>query len=156
MRRYLGVVIAAVVLSAGISFAVAAQPAPDFQLNSLNNETITLSSFKNNKAVLLMFWTTWCPYCRDQLMSLNDKYAQLSKEGMEVLTINVGESPEKVAKFTKLRNLSLPLLLDRSSSVANSFEIMGVPTYILVDKKGYIAAEDNYFAEGKYKDLISK
>ncbi|MCU0652516.1 MAG: TlpA family protein disulfide reductase [Candidatus Omnitrophica bacterium] len=155
-RRYLIILSAVFLLFCGILSAVAGQLAPDLRLHSLRSDAVSLGSFKGKKAVLMMFWTTWCPYCREQLMSLNDSYKQFSDQGMEVLAINVGESAEKVEKFVKLRNLSLSMILDSDSSVANYFELMGVPTYVFIDINGYVVTKDNYFAIEKYKPYLVK
>ena len=41
--------------------------APNFALKDLNNNAVTLSSFRGKQAVILFFWTTWCPYCRIEI-----------------------------------------------------------------------------------------
>jgi len=156
MKKPRVILLTAFFLFYGILFAFAAQLVPDFRLHSLRSDAVSLGSFKGKKAVLLMFWTTWCPYCRGQLISLNDQYKQFSEKGMQVLAINVGEPAEKVEKFVKLRNLSLPLLLDNDSAVANYFELMGVPTYVFIDINGYVVTRDNYFAMDKYKPYLAE
>lgn len=129
---------------------------PDFKLQDLNQETVTLSNYRDKQVVLLFFWTTWCPYCRTELKVINDRYEKLAKDGLQVLAINVGESTSKVLNFTKRYNLAFRILLDKDTTVASSYRILGVPTYILIDKRGYIRFEDNRFPQGKYKDLISE
>jgi len=138
------------------AFAADKQIAPDFRLESIMRNQVTLSSFKGEKQVLLLFWTTWCPYCREQLMWLNDKYSQFSKQGLEILTINVGESLGRVERFVNLRKLTYPVLLDETSYVASLFEIMGVPTYVLVDKEGCIVFSENTLPEKKLESYLSK
>ncbi len=88
-------------------------------------------------------------------MEINDKYAQLTKNNLKLLAINVGEPIGKVEKFVSLRNFSYEFLLDQDTSVARSFNIMGVPTYILVDKDGYIFSTDNSFPEKEIEELLS-
>jgi len=129
--------------------------AADFKLKDLNNLSHTLSSYKNKKAVLLFFWTTWCPFCRNELRSLNAIYPKLKKEGWEVFGIDVAESAHKVKKFIKQYSLDFKILLDKDRSTAQSYNIIGVPTFILVDKNGRIVFKGNRFPQTRYKDLIS-
>lgn len=137
-------------------WATEAALAPDFKLQDLNNNLVTLSSYRDKQPVLLFFWTTWCPFCRKELKALNDMYAQLLKDGIGVLSINIGESSEKVNNFLKKYSLTFKVLLDQDNEVAYSFGLLGVPTYFLINKKGYIVFKDYYFPQGEYKDLISE
>lgn len=129
--------------------------AKDFTLLDLENKESSLSSLKG-KSVVLFFWTTWCPFCRKELKELNGMYADLKKDGIELLAIDTGEPLDKVDKFVKSYNLAFRVFLDKDMAVAESYEILGVPTYILIDKKGYIVFKDNQFPQKEYKNLILK
>ena len=128
--------------------------APNFQLKDLAGNTITLSEYKGKQDVLLFFWTTWCPYCRKGLKVLNEKHAQLSKDGMEILAINVSEPASKVDSFVRNSPLTFKTLLDPDADVAETYKVLGFPTYIIVDKEGYIRFTGFSFPEKEYKDLI--
>lgn len=128
----------------------------DFKLQDLNRDTFTLSSYKDKQPVILFFWTTWCPFCRKELQALKESYPQLAEEGWELFAVNVGESSSEVDKAVKGYALNFKVLLDKDTAVADSYGILGVPTYFFIDKKGYIVFNDHYFPKGKYKELISK
>lgn len=128
--------------------------ATDFNLQDLNKVSFSLSSYKDKQAVILFFWTTWCHYCRVELNTLKELYPQLSKEGFELLAINVGESPHRVNNFLKKQDLSFKVLLDSDTKVADAYRVLGVPTYILVNKKGYVVFKGHYFLQQNYKELI--
>lgn len=129
--------------------------APQFSLLDLKGNEINLSDFKD-KPVILFFWTTWCPFCRKELKVLKDIHPDLLKEGWELLVINVGESTYKVDNFLKNYALTFKVLLDQGTAVARAYDILGVPTYILIDQKGEIVFKGHYFPEDSYKDLISR
>ena len=128
----------------------------DFKLQDLNKNLVSLSEYKGKNAIIILFWTTWCPYCRAELNNLNQKYPQLAKEGWEVFAIDVQESAVLVEAFFKKRPLSFRVLLDSDAQVARFYGIFGVPTFILVNKEGYVVFKDNYFPEDKYRELILK
>lgn len=130
--------------------------APDFKLSDLNKNTYVLSENRKGSNVLLLFWTTWCPYCRDELRELNNLSPGLVEAGVQVLAIDVGERFREVENFVKNFKPSYTVLLDTDTSVAKSYGVLGVPTYIIIDKAGKIVFTDNYFPESKYKELISK
>jgi len=127
--------------------------ADDFNLSDLNNKKVSLSKLRG-RSVVLFFWTTWCPFCRRELKALNNMYADLTKDGIELLAINIEEPAYKVDNFVKTNKFVFRVLLDKDMAVAESYEILGVPTYVLIDKKGHIVFEDHYFPQKEYKDLI--
>lgn len=146
-----------IVLLIFFQFAIAYEGdlAPDFKLQDLDKGFVSLGSYKDKQPVLLFFWTTWCPFCRREIKLLNEKYSELAREGLKILTINIGERPERLERFVKNYSLNVPVALDIDTSVAYDYGILGVPTYVLINDKGYIVFEDNYFPKN-YKDLITK
>lgn len=128
--------------------------APDFSLQDLGRNTFNLSSYRDKQPVILFFWTTWCPFCRRELKMLKDIYPQLQKDGSELLAISVGEPVYKVDNFVRGYALNFKVLLDKDIAVADAYDILGVPTYVLIDKKGRIVFRANYFPKEKYKELI--
>jgi len=129
--------------------------APNLQLSDLNGTLYSLSEYKDKQQpVILFFWTTWCPYCRQELRVLKDKYEELLTDGWELFAVNVGESASKVDSFIKNASLPFKVLLDKTASVTKSFGVFGVPTYVVIGKDGLIRAMEHYFPEDTIKELI--
>lgn len=127
------------------------ESAIDFNLLDLDNRMVSLSDF-SGKALILFFWTTWCPFCQEELKKLDIVYPELKNEG-ELLAINVGESFSSVERFIRKNPVKYKVVLDRDMGVAKSYGIIGVPTYIFIDKKGHIIFNSHYFIK-EYKELI--
>ena len=154
-----------IALSAALiqNFLFAAQPlrkettemASDFTLLDLENKEFSLSNLKG-KPIILFFWTTWCPHCRKELKLLNTTHAELLKNGVELVTINVEEPADKVQRFIGTYPLSFRVLLDLDLKVAQAYGVLGVPTYFLINKEGRIVFNNHYFPQEEYKDLILK
>lgn len=113
------------------------EKAPDFVLKDLQGRKFRLSE-NTGKPVLLIFGTTWCPYCRDEIPRLKDIYANYGKRGLVILNINIQESKKKVSRFADSYKLPYRVLLDEKADVAESYGVQGVPTMVLIDKKGMI------------------
>lgn len=128
----------------------------DFKLKDLNGSEVSLSSYKDKKAVVLIFWTTWCPYCREALKNLQVDFKSLDDMGLELLAINVGEPESRVNRFAKSHNFSFKVLLDSDSAVADHYDLLGVPTYVVVNKPGKIVFNGNSFPKDKLKELLAK
>ena len=112
--------------------------AANFILKDLEQAPVELASFRDKKPVILLFWTTWCPYCERALRNLGQNMADLDKEGIAVLAINAGEPSSKVARFVQKNGFTFRVFLDLESSVSDAYNVYGVPAYFLVDKKGYL------------------
>lgn len=145
------------------SFLFAASPsqiksgesAVNFNLWDLENEKISLAEFRG-KPVILFFWTSWCPFCREELKQLNLNYRELSENNVEVLAININEPVEKIQRFIRRYPFSGKILLDKDATVARGYGILGVPTYIFIDKEGRFVSYSHYFSPEKYKGIIAK
>lgn len=111
--------------------------APDFSLKDLNGKTFRLSAQKGN-TVLLFFGTTWCPACRQEIPAARKIYEKYSPQGLRFFYININESAERVSRFANQNALSYTILLDLDGSVAGRYNIIGVPTFIIIDKEGNI------------------
>ncbi|NYB74700.1 TlpA family protein disulfide reductase [Sedimentibacter hydroxybenzoicus DSM 7310] len=109
--------------------------APDFQLESLDGSTIKLSEVIKDKNVILNFWATWCGFCVVEMPDL-EKLQEAHADDLLVLTINVGETKEKVQKFVEENNLNLTVVLDEEMKVNNNYGVRSYPTTIAINKKG--------------------
>ena len=128
--------------------------AGDIILNDLKGGAVNLSSPKNKPAILF-FWTTWCPYCRKEIKALNQNYAQMKKEGITLFAVNIGESSDKIQRFFKDYALNFEVLLDKDGRAADNYDVIGVPTYIFLDKNGRIISHENTLPVD-YKNLLLK
>ncbi len=111
--------------------------APTFELYNLEQELVSLSDFRG-KPVLINFWATWCPYCRDEMPYLQKVYEEWSTKGLVLLAVDKGENAAQVREFTQSSNLSFPVLLDTGESIAQKYNIRGIPTTFFIDKDGII------------------
>ncbi len=111
--------------------------APDFQLQSLDGQTISLGDLRG-KPVLINFWASWCPPCREEMPYLQEIYEEWTDQGLVLLAINIGESSSKAEEFMQNHNLSFTGLLDLKQEVARRYNITGIPTTFFIDKDGII------------------
>jgi len=116
--------------------APAAEKAPDFTLERLEGDAVTLSELRG-QPVIIDFWATWCPPCEFQVPELNAFY-QDHRERVEVLGVSVDtEGPEVVEAWTEEKGVEYPILLG-DEDLARRFGAVGFPTLVIVDAKGRI------------------
>lgn len=111
--------------------------APDFTLQSLQGKKISLSSYRG-KIVILDFWATWCPPCRQELKIIQKLYDEYKDKDVIILCINSGENREKVENFIDENNYTFTVLLDNDGKVSEMYKVKGIPRVLLIDKKGVI------------------
>jgi len=113
--------------------------APDFTLEDMDGESYTLGDYRG-KVVMVNFWATWCPPCRRELPSMEALYQAFKDESFTILAINQWESPDHV--FAYMGQLEVfpdfPILFDRDSAVSQTFGVKGLPTTVLIDKRGRV------------------
>jgi peroxiredoxin len=110
---------------------------PDFQLKDIKGQEVRLGDLQG-RPVLLVFGTTWCPYCREEIPRIKEIYGQGREKKLEVLNIYVNETESKVAEFAAKYALPYRVLLDGDGRVAESYQVRGVPTLVLLDRQGKI------------------
>lgn len=111
--------------------------AADFNLKDLDGRTVTLSDYKG-KTIVLYFMATWCPECRSSIPELKEIYSLYNAKGLVLLIIDVMESKEKAAAFSRKYSLPFPTLLDEEGKVYRSYGVGGVPVKALIDRNGRI------------------
>lgn len=112
--------------------------APDFELSDLNGNRVSLSSLRG-KVVLVNFWATWCPPCREEIPSMDRLYQLLKGEDVVLLAINVeADGPQVVPKFMERVAFSFPVLFDVDGSVRGKFGVSKYPETFIVDADGVI------------------
>ncbi|MFP5418671.1 MAG: TlpA family protein disulfide reductase [Gammaproteobacteria bacterium] len=120
---------------------LAPKPAADIKLNDIQGAAHDLAQYRG-RVVLVNFWATWCPPCRREMRSMERLAQQLKGEPFTVLAVNVGENADMIGLFTSQleTELSFPILLDSRSKTMQAWQVAGLPTTFLVDKRGRVVA----------------
>jgi cytochrome c biogenesis protein CcmG, thiol:disulfide interchange protein DsbE len=117
---------------------VARHTAPDFVLKNLGGGEAGLADYKG-KLVLLNFWATWCIPCREEMPGMETLWQKYKEQGFVVVAVSVDDgSKKRVETFTKLLDLSFPVLLDPESEVSDLYKVSDMPTSFLIDRNGNI------------------
>ena len=111
--------------------------ASEFVLKDIDGKEYRLSQYRG-KVVVVNFWATWCPPCREEMPSMERAYEKLKKSGILILAINIGEDEDAIFKFTADYPVSFPLLMDQDSRVINQWPVTALPTTYVVDPEGRI------------------
>jgi thiol-disulfide isomerase/thioredoxin/outer membrane lipoprotein-sorting protein len=114
------------------------QPATDFTLDNLaSGSPVKLSALKG-KVVVLDFWATWCGPCRRWMPIVAKAQRDYADKGVQVYAINLRESEAKVREYLGQQKIEVPVLMDRSGSVATDYRASSIPTTVIVGRDGKV------------------
>jgi peroxiredoxin len=109
--------------------------APDFELKTLAGETVKLSNLKGKK-VMLNFWATWCPPCKEEMPAM-DKLSKQAGKDVVILAVNIDPQLD-VQGFINENKITFPIPLDKDDKVNETYQVLSIPTTYFIDSKGII------------------
>jgi peroxiredoxin len=118
--------------------AIEGKLAPDFTLKDLSGRPVQLSTLKG-KVVLVNFWATWCPPCREEVPSMLKMNQAMQGKPFQWLAVSIDEGGKgAVTDFMKKAGADMPALLDTDGAVSRRYGTTGVPETFVIDTKGVI------------------
>jgi thiol-disulfide isomerase/thioredoxin len=132
--------------------------APDFSFTTHQNQDISNGALRG-KVVLLDFWGTWCPPCRESvpiLRNLNKKYAG---KAFQLVGVSSDDDEDVWRTFTEAQHMDWQEYIDLSGKVLEAFKIESFPTYVVLDKDGVIRFRQSGLGQdtqGELEDAINK
>lgn len=113
--------------------------APDFEVEMLDGSKVKLSQLKG-KVVMVCFWATWCPPCRQEMAHMQEGVVDVfSGEDFVLLPISRGEKRETVESFIDKMGYTFPIGLDEDQSIYKKYATNYIPRTFIVGKDGVVA-----------------
>ncbi len=114
--------------------------AKNFQLLNGRGEKVMLSNFRGKK-VMINFFATWCAPCQEEMPLLVELSKKINKEKLVIIGVNVTKeesNPNNVQEFIKHFQIQFEVLYDEDGKVMDDYQLIGIPTTILINEKGKI------------------
>jgi len=125
--------------------------APDFQLVRQDGSQVSPQALRGQPAVLV-FWTAWCPSCKEEAPHINELAAKYEPQGVRVVGINIQDSPARLAGGVKDFGIKYAVASDADATVARRYKVVGTPTVVFLDKQGVV----KYFGNELPKDYAAQ
>lgn len=110
---------------------------PMLILKDIKGNKVDLSSYKG-QVVLVNFWATWCPPCREEMPSMQRLKEKMVGRPFVILGVASAEAPEDMGGFLDRIKVNFTILFDPDGSTTKRWKIYGLPTSFLIDKEGKI------------------
>jgi DsbE subfamily thiol:disulfide oxidoreductase len=114
-------------------------PAPDFTLNDLDGNPVSLRDLRG-QVVFLNFWATWCPPCRAEMPEIESIHQKYKDKGVTVIGIDIRETVAEVRNYTEAGGYSWTFVIDRTGAVAADYAVSAIPASFFIDANGIIRA----------------
>jgi cytochrome c biogenesis protein CcmG, thiol:disulfide interchange protein DsbE len=116
---------------------LAGAPAASYPVRRIDGTEDALDRYRG-RVVLMNLWATWCGPCREEMPALDRLYERERGRGLMVLGIDQGESAAVAAAFAREAGVHYPILLDKDQSYGEAYAAVGLPTSVIVDRRGHI------------------
>jgi peroxiredoxin len=131
-------------------------PAPNFVMELEDGSTAYLRDLAG-RPILINFWATWCPPCRQEMPDLVEAYETHKDEGLIVLEVNSAETEAQVADFVEQFGVTAPVVLDTRNEVMSAYRSNGLPATFFIDREGVIQAHwPGFLDEATLEELLGK
>ncbi len=115
----------------------------DFTLPDTAGRPVSLGRFAGDAPVLLVFFATWCPFCNAAVPEINALRAGAADNALRILAVDYRETGETVEAFVRAKDVRYAVVLDADGTVARRYGVVGIPTYVLADRRGTVVYRGN-------------
>jgi peroxiredoxin len=150
--------IAAIIAAAALALpALAADPtgapAPQFTLTARSGANVSLGQYKG-QVVMLNFWASWCGPCRQEMPLLDSIYTKYKRMGFTLIGVNVEPDSKSANDWLKQTPVSFPILYDKESKVSKMYDVAGMPSTVIIDRRGKVRVLHRGYKPGDENEYL--
>jgi thiol-disulfide isomerase/thioredoxin len=132
------------------------QPAPAFSLPLRGgNAPLGLDKLRG-QVVMVNFWASWCEPCRKEFPLLDQIYKKYKAAGFTLVGVNVEPDAKDAEGFIAKTPVTFPILFDKDSAVSKAYRVSGMPTTVLVDRKGVLRWVHRSYVPGDENEYLNQ
>lgn len=123
--------------------------APDFSGTDLQGIRHSFSDYQG-KRLVLYFWATWCPACRQDTQNIQNLFPKLQEKGIEFLSVSIDKDREKLTAYVEESRVTFPVLFDGKgwdNAVSSAYSVQSTPSFVVISPKGSIEDVGNWSRE---------
>ena len=113
------------------------QPAPDFMLNLFDETTVTLAELEG-QPVVINFWASWCPPCREESVVLEQAWRAYRERGVWIVGVDIQDTDQEAIAFLSEFEVTYPNGPDSDGEITVAYGVNGLPTTFFVNRNGIV------------------
>ncbi|MEP7311332.1 MAG: TlpA disulfide reductase family protein [Pseudomonadota bacterium] len=129
--------------------------APEFQLAAMTGSSVNLAQYKG-QVVMINFWATWCGPCRQEMPVLEQLYKKYKPLGFTMIGVNVEPDSAGAVEWLKSTPVTFPILFDTDSKVSKLYAVAGMPSTVIVDRKGQMRFLHRGYKPGDENEYLNQ
>jgi thiol-disulfide isomerase/thioredoxin len=147
----------AMLLAAIVAAPTLAGPtaAPAFRLDSMAGKPVSLDQYKG-QVVMINFWASWCGPCRTEMPILEKLHTKYKPMGFTMIGVNVEPDSSLAAKWLQATPVTFPILFDTRSEVSKLYSVAGMPSTVIVDRKGNLRWLHRGYKDGDENEYLNQ
>ncbi|MDO4757965.1 MAG: TlpA disulfide reductase family protein [Rikenellaceae bacterium] len=127
--------------------------APDFTVEMLSGQSLTLSELRGD-VVLLLFFSSWCPDCLAEMTQLDERLAPFAERGFRLVAISRGEPRADIEQFRAEHGFGYDLGLDESRAIYERYATRYVPRNFVIGRDGHVTALTVEYDAEEFEELM--
>ena len=128
------------------------KPAPDFTLPLLDGGALTLSQYLGQPLVI-NFWASWCPPCRQEAPALERTWRAYKDRGVVFVGVDIQDTKEDARVYLREYDVTYPNVLDGDGKVTVDYGVIGLPITFFVSRDGIV--ERRWVGAVKERQLVA-
>jgi len=129
--------------------------APDFEVVTLGGQHFKLSE-QRGKVVLVNFFATWCPPCREELPHLEQEvWKKLSDDRFALVVLGREEDETVLKPFLEETGFTFPVAPDPKRAVFSQYASQYIPRNVVIDPEGRVIFQSQGFEQAEFDEMIS-
>ena len=111
--------------------------APSFVAPKVGGQLVSLENYKN-KPLVLNFWASWCPPCRDETPGMERIWRKYEDQGVVILGINVQDGEKEAQRYISEFGVTFSNALDLDGSITVDYGVTGLPVTFFIDNDSVV------------------
>lgn len=125
-------------LGGGSGRPLPGEQAPVFSAADIGGEIINLADY-HGQIVVVNFWATWCPQCKDELPQFESIWREMEGKDVQFVGVAMDDSTPAVIQMASEMDITFPLIVETERGITSRYGITGVPETFIIDADGNIA-----------------
>jgi cytochrome c biogenesis protein CcmG/thiol:disulfide interchange protein DsbE len=155
MHFLLALVLAAIAFATPAQAARPGQAAPPFALPDKTGSEVSFAALRG-RVVYVDFWASWCGPCRRSFPWMNAMQARYGNDGLAIVGINVDKRRDDAERFLRDIPASFTIAYDPRGSTPAIYDVKGMPTSFLIDRRGVVVEVEEGFRDERSSDVEAR